>query len=217
MSQPAVIVIGAGGHAAVVGDALLAGGARLLGFTDMNSAVHGSTLCGRPVLGGDEVLNEYDPAEVMLANGLGSLGHEDRPLRQRVQEALEARGWRFCRVVHPAAIVSPFAQLASSAQVLAGAVVQPRASVGVGVIVNTRAVVEHDVRLGDWCHVAPGAVVCGDVSLGAGSHVGAGAVVRQGVKLGEQVLVGAGATVVGNFAGPCVLTGVPARPMESKQ
>ena len=52
MTRP-VIVIGAGGHAAVVADALLAGGAVVLGFTDPQPARRGSMLCGLPVLGDD--------------------------------------------------------------------------------------------------------------------------------------------------------------------
>jgi sugar O-acyltransferase (sialic acid O-acetyltransferase NeuD family) len=212
-----VIVIGAGGHATVVADALLASGRQVLGLTDPGPARHGRHICGIPVLGDDSILKDYSPAQVELANGLGSLGGEAMSLRRRVQEKLEAAGWQFCNVRHPAAIVSPFARVDATAQLMAGCVVQPGAIVGKGVIVNTAAVVEHDVTVGAWSHIAPCAVVCGDVRIDEACHVGAGAVVRQGVALGPVTLAGAGAVVIKSFAGNGTLVGVPARPIEGSE
>lgn len=213
MSLP-VIVIGAGGHAAVVTDALLAAGRQVLGVTDAAPERFGTHLCGVPVLGDDGVLANYRPDDVELANGIGNLGCAPLPLRRRVQEQLEAQGWRFCAVVHPSAVVSPHARLEGGVQLMANCVVQPGAAVGAGCIVNTAAVIEHDVALGAWSHVAPRALLCGDVTVGAGSHIGAGAVVRQGLVLGAATLVGAGAVVVSSFAGNATLVGVPAHRME---
>jgi sugar O-acyltransferase (sialic acid O-acetyltransferase NeuD family) len=218
MSAPAVIIIGAGGHAVVVADALLASGAQVLGFTDVDSNRHGQEICGLPVLGGDAVLNGHNRAAVVLANGVGGIGRVTAELPRRiVQQRFGEQGWRFIRVVHPNAIVSPFAQLGEGVQALAGSVIQPGARLGEGCIVNTRAVVEHDAVLGDFTHVAPGAVVCGDVTLGADCHIGAGAVVRQGLRLGEATVVGMGSVVVKDCSGHCVLVGVPARQLERRQ
>jgi sugar O-acyltransferase (sialic acid O-acetyltransferase NeuD family) len=203
-----VIVIGSGGHAAVIVDALLAAGSVVLGLTDVEPARHGAEVCGQRVIGDDAVLVGYDAREVELANGIGSVG--DCAARRSVQARLEAQRWRFTTVRHPAAIVSPFARVAAGAQLLAGSVVQPRAQVGAGCIVSTRAVVEHDVQLGPYTHVAPGAVVCGDVRIGAGCHIGAGAVIRQGVVVGDGTLIAAGAVVVRDHPGGGVLAGVPA-------
>ncbi len=213
-----IIIIGAGGHACVVADALLAAGEAVLGFTDADPSRHGRTLCGLPVLGGDGVLDAHAPPTLTLVNGIGGVGatarHHSEPARRTVQQLLSARGWQFGSVRHPSAIVSPFARIGAGAQLLAASVVQAGADVGEGCIINTAAVVEHDVTLGAWVHVAPRALVCGDVTIGARSHIGAGAVVRQGLRLGEDTVVGAGAVVVKDFAGGGVLVGVPARPME---
>ncbi len=216
MSLP-VIIIGAGGHATVVADALLAAGATVLGYTDANPKRHGLLLCGLPVLGNDDVLAGYRTDEVLLANGLGGLGEERVPMRQRLQQSLERQGWRFCSVIHPSAIVSRFALLEESVQIMAGSVIQPLATIGAGSVVNTAAVVEHDVSIGAWSNVAPRAVVCGQVSIGAASYVGAGTTVRQGVHIGEHTLIGAGAVVTKDFTGDGVLVGVPARPVERRK
>ena len=211
MSLP-VIVIGSGGHAAVVADALLAAGRQVLGYTDPDSSRHGRLICGLPVLGGDDVLLQHAPDRVQLANGVGGAGHGSTlGARGRVQQRLAARGWQFASVRHPSAVVSPWASVADGTQLMARAVVQPGATLAAGCIVNTAAVVEHDCRIAEHVHVACGAVVCGDVGIGADSHVGAGATLKQGITLGARCVVGAGAVVLRSFPDDSRLVGVPAR------
>ena len=216
MNAP-VIVIGAGGHAMVVADALLRNGRTVLGFTDRDPARHGATLCGLRVLGGAHVPHDPSLRGAVLANGIGGVGRaDDCGVREKVETRLTAQGWTFEGVTHPSATVSPFAEVHSTAQLLAGAIVQAGARIGRGSIVNTAAVVEHDTSIGDWCHVAPRAVVCGAATVAPRCHVGAGAVVLQGLTLGNNTVVGAGAVVVKNPAEGSRLVGVPARPREQK-
>ncbi len=214
MTHTGIIIVGAGGHAAVVADALLAAGMHVLGFVDNDPSAQGRELCGLRVLGDDAALAGHDPARCALANGLG--GTRGEGLRAVVQSRLEAAGWHFVTVRHPGATVSAFAKLGPGVQLMANSVVQAGAILGAGCIVNTAAVVEHDVKLGPYVHVACNATVCGGVTVGGHSHVGAAAVIRQGVRLGEGSVVGAGAVVVGDFQGGGTLTGVPARPMNKR-
>jgi sugar O-acyltransferase (sialic acid O-acetyltransferase NeuD family) len=212
MNEP-VIIIGAGGHAAVLVDALLEAGVDVLGLTDADPRQRGAELLGCRILGGDDALAGYAPDEVRLVNGIGSTG--DSRARRAAQVRLEQAGWRFTGVRHPRAVVSRTAQLDVTVQVMAGAVIQPRARTALGCIVNTGAVVEHDVELGEYVHVAPGAVICGTVRIAERCHVGAGAVIRQGLSVGADTLVAAGAVVVADHAGGGVLAGVPARARRS--
>ena len=206
----AIIIIGAGGHARVLADALLLSGQSVLGFTDKDASLHGTSFLGLPVLGSDElVLASRSPRDTLLVNGIG--GAAGTALRRRIQRELESRDWRFTSVRHPSAIVSPHAVIGHATQILANGVVQPGARLGPGTIVNTGAIVEHDCDVGDQVHVAPRALLCGDVRIGQYSHIGAGAVVRQGVTLGPETIVAAGAVVVANSEGRCTLKGVPAR------
>ncbi len=214
MNQAPVIVVGAGGHAAVVADTLLAAGRTVLGFVDGDPTKHGTRVLGLPVLGDDAALDAHRGGGVELANGIGGPGSTPSvgqgTLRRRVQHRLSALGWTFVAVRHPGAIVSRFAVLGPSTQVLAGAVVQPCATVGDGAIVNTRAVVEHHAQVGAFAHIAPGAVLCGEVQVGEETHVGAGAVVRQGIHLAARVVVAAGAAVARDVHSG-IVAGVPAR------
>jgi len=211
-----LIVIGSGGHAAVVADALLAAGEEVLGFTDVDASRQGLVLCDLPVLGDDaSILRLHSSPTVRLVNGIGGVRPDGA--RRAAQRRLERLGWQFVSVRHPSCIVSPFAHIEPGCQLLAGCIVQAGAHLEPGCIINTASVVEHHVELGEFVHVAPRALLCGDVRIGALSHIGAGAVVRQGVQLGELTLVGAGAVVVNDFEGHGVLLGIPARVSERQR
>lgn len=215
MNALPVIVVGAGGHAGVVADALLGAGEHVIGFVDSDPRRIGQRLLGLPVLGSDDCLINFDRVAHRLANGIGGVGDTANvPTRRaQVQRRLEAEGWQFCNVRHPSAVVSAHARLGVSAQLLAACVVQPGACIGHGAIVNTRAVVEHDAIVGDYAHIAPGALLCGGVIVGETAHIGAGAVVRQNVTVGPGVVVGVGAAVVRDVVSGVVI-GVPAHALE---
>lgn len=62
-----LLVLGAGGHARVLVDALQCRGARIEGILDPGVPT-GEEILGVRVLGGDELVGRYDPAEVRLVN-----------------------------------------------------------------------------------------------------------------------------------------------------
>ena len=207
-----ILIIGAGGHAKVVADALRAAGEHILGFADENPAKHGTQVLGLPVLGSDEVIKARLTDEIRLANGIGSVG--SLVPRRDVYLRFHGLGYTFVTVVHPRAVVAAAAELEEGAQVMAGAVVQPGATVGVNSIINTGAIVDHDCVIGRHCHIAPGCVLSGGVAIADECHIGTGASVRQGVNLGIRTVVGAGAAVVSDFSGNSTVAGVPARIVE---
>ena len=189
----AVIIIGAGGHARVILDALQLSSCKILGFVDPAFAKGSQGPGGLPMLGGDEALSSFSSSEVQLVNGIGSIG----PTSSRAAVYLRGKeaGFSFARVLHPAAIVSASATLGEGVQVMAGSIVQTGAEIGANSIVNTRASVDHDCKIGETVHIAPGVTLSGNVRIGDRTHIGTGAVVIQGISIGANSLVAAGAVV----------------------
>lgn len=208
MSVP-VILLGGGGHARVLLEALLLGGRTLAGIADADAAKAGGTVMGVPVIGDDDAVLRLRPDEVELVNGLGSIGSTAR--RTALFTAFCSRGYRFATVVHPAAVVSPHAVLAEGVQVMAGAVIQVGARIGMDTIINTRASVDHDCLIGAHAHLAPAVTLSGGVTVGDEVHVGTGATVIQGIAIGRGSTVGAGSVVVKNVPEGITVYGVPAR------
>jgi sugar O-acyltransferase (sialic acid O-acetyltransferase NeuD family) len=206
MSALPIVVLGTGGHACVVVDALQISLLHIEGVVGPDPVVD---VLGALYLGDDEILLARSPASVRLANGVGSVdaaGH-----RAKVFERFSALGFEFVVLVHPRAIIARDVLLGEGTQVMAGSVVQTGAILGRNVIVNTQASVDHDCEIGDHVHIAPGATLSGGVVVGAGAHVGAGAVILQGRMIGARAVVGAGAVVDRDVREARIVVGVPAR------
>ncbi|HIJ94495.1 MAG TPA: acetyltransferase [Desulfuromonadales bacterium] len=208
MSLP-VIILGAGGHAKVLIDALLSASATIAGIVDPNLALAGTDILGVPLLGGDNVVYEYPPSEIRLVNGLGSVGLSVN--RQQLFEKFKVTGYKFATVIHPSAVIASGVVLGEGAQVMAGVVIQPGSHIGNNCIINTRASADHDCIIGDHVHIAPGVTMSGGVTVGTCSHIGTGATVIQGLSIGNGCLVAAGAVVTKNIIDGAMVRGVPAR------
>lgn len=192
-----LILIGNGGHARVVLDALKAMGRVCVGV----AAPDGDSFEGVPGIGDDQAAWAAFPDGAEAALGLGGVparGRTGTELRRSVYEAYVGAGFRFPSVIGRGAIVSPAAGLKDGVQIMAGAVVQPGARLGRNALVNTGARIDHDTTLEDHAVVAPGAVLCGGVSVGVGAFIGAGAVVLQEVRIGTGAVVAAGVVVTGD-------------------
>ncbi len=212
-----VVGLGAGGHARVVLEALQSNASvKVIGLLDSDPQLHGRTVLGVPVLGGDEQLATLREAGIRhFFVGLGSVG--DCGPRMLLFELALKHGWSPVEVIHPRATVSPSARLGEGATLLAGAVVNACAELGRNVIVNTGAIVEHDCVIGDHVHVATGARLASTVHVGTGAHIGAGATVLQCIRIGDWATVGAGAVVVKDVPPRTTVAGVPARPIRCRR
>jgi UDP-perosamine 4-acetyltransferase len=207
-----LIVIGAGGHARVLLSALLDLGRHVVGFAEREPSE--KTLLGVPCIGNDDAVLAYDPQQVLLVNGIGSVGSVAN--RLRVFDYFVARNYRFASVIHSSALIASDARVDEGVQIMAGAIIQTGCVAHENSIINTGAQLDHDCIMDAHAHVAPGAVLSGSVHVGARAHVGAGATVIQGVHIGPDAIVGAGAVVLTDVPASCTVVGVPARPIRVK-
>lgn len=201
-----IAVVGGGGHAKAVLDALLTGGAFEVVAVVVQEAGAVEELLGVP-LAAEEALPCLRVRA--LAMGVGSVG--DISVRERLFERLRAEGFEFPAIIHPSAAVSPNAEVADGVYVGPNATVCAGARLGFGCIVNSGAVVDHDCEIGELAHIAPGAALSGGVRIGRGSHVGTGASVAQLLTIGEGSIVGVGSAVVDDVPDRVVAAGVPCR------
>ena len=208
-----VIILGGGGHARVLIDTLMQRNCKILGIVDNEKSKYGSNLEGITVIGDDSSLTCYPVDEIVLVNGLGSVkGTDDRTL---LFNKFKQKGFVFARVIHPAAVISPFAVLGEGVQVMAGAVIQPGCIIGDNAIINTKVSVDHDCRIGANVHLAPGVTISGGVIIENNVHIGCGASVIQSVRIGEGSIIGAGAVVLEDLRPQVTAVGLPARVVKS--
>ena len=208
MSRP-VIIVGGGGHAHVIIDALTRGGISVIGICDPALSKGSLGPLGVLVLGNDSALSGYPPSDVDLVNGVGSTSSTDS--HRQVFEVFSRRGYRFVSVVHPSAIIARDVRVEEGGQLMAGVVVQAGTVIGRNTIVNTGSCIDHNCRLGDHVHVAPGVTLSGGVTVGSNTHIGVGASIIQSVIIGEHCLIGAGTVVLTNVDDGCRIVTPPSR------
>lgn len=216
MSVPRCVMLGAGGHARVLLDVLrVARSARPVAVLDAAAPGRGGDVLGVPILGGDALLPYMRRLGVRhFVLGLGST--EDNGPRRRLYARAVAAGLLPLSVIHPHALISPFARLGAGCQVLPGSVINAGTRLGDNVIVNSGAIVEHDCRVGSHVHIATGARLGGGVTVEELAFIGLGACVRQGLTIGRAAVLGAGAVAVKDLAPGIVAAGSPARPLKRR-
>jgi sugar O-acyltransferase (sialic acid O-acetyltransferase NeuD family) len=207
------VILGGGGHAKVVLEALRLREPRLECIAvDADRSRWGRKLLDVCIVGGDGDLAEWlDKGYPNFAVGVGGVG--DNALRRHLFELAISCGLAPVPVVHPSATVSSWAIIGKGVQLLSGCIVNAGVTLGNNALVNSGAVVEHDCVVEDHVHVATGSRLGGGVRVCACAHVGIGAVLKQGVTVGVGAVVGAGAAVVKDVANNTTVVGVPARPL----
>lgn len=208
MNYP-VIILGAGGHAKVLIDALRLQSIELAGITDADPGKKGQRLLDVQVMGGDEEVMKYPAEAIRLANGVGSVRVNLR--RRQLFEQFKNSGYQFVSVAHPSAIIAADVVLSEGAQVMAGAVIQAGCYIGVNAVINTGCIIDHDCHIGDHAHIAPGVTLSGGTKVGENAHIGTGATVIQGIQIGRNSLVAAGAVVIRDVPDGTTVFGVPAK------
>lgn len=207
-----VILLGAGGHAKVLLDILLAQNVEILGISIPESNKKFPAFCDIPIIGNDDDVLNFNCNAVLLVNGVGSVGSTS--LRKKIFEKFTSRGFKFRNVIHSSAIISENAALPwkkwGGVEVMAGAVINFGAVIAENTIINTNATIEHDCQIGSHAHIAPGATLSGNVKIGEGVHVGAGSTIIQGVTVGENSIIGAGSLVLHDIDAKKMAYGVPA-------
>jgi len=206
-----VILLGAGGHAKVLLDALRLAGVQVKGVVDPVLAGSSTLWRAIPIIGNDDDLLKLNPDQVILVNGTGSLPSSS--LRHRLFNRFTEAGFQFMNVIHPSALIGAGVELGEGVQVMAGAIIQADTAIGSNSIINTGALVDHDCVIGPDVHLAPGVVVSGGVTIGEGAHVGTGSSIIQGISIGAGAIVGAGTVVVKDVRERHKLLGQAPRPL----
>ena len=196
-----VIIIGAGGHAKVVADAVIKNCDRLLGFLDDFKT--GNVLEGYSVLGKTaDAVSYSDNARFVI--GIGN-----NEIREKIATELEGKV-KWITVIHPMANIGIGASIGCGSVIFANASVNPGAVIGRHCIINTGASAEHDCAMGDFSHISVNSALCGEASIGKCSFLGACASVKQSVSVCEGVTVGCGGAVVKDITESGIYAGVPA-------
>lgn len=210
-SNPALLLWGASGHAAVVADVVRCQGRfDIAGLIDDLKPQKRTTLAGE-VVGSSQVLPEFlrgGVQHILIAIG-------DNAVRSRLAARALALGFELATAIHPRATCAQGVVPGPGTVLMAGSVVNVGANLGSNVIINTCASVDHECQIGDGVHICPGTHLAGNVIVGDGTMIGIGSAVREGIRIGSHCIIGAGAAVVSDVPDHSLVVGVPGRVVRS--
>lgn len=201
-----IILLGAGGHAAVILDILkarIANGEKIKikGLLDDSNKLE---WMGYPIIGSTLEANDFNEENTYFIIAIGSN-------KIRYQLSKKYSHLKFFTAIHPSAIIGSQVEIGDGTVVMPNVVINANSRIGQQVIINTGVIVEHDNLIGDYVHLSPNATLCGTVRVKPLTHIGAGTTVIQGRTIGMQSIVGAGATVITDIPDGVVAVGTPAK------
>lgn len=205
-----IIIIGGGGHALNLVEAIEAGHKYLIqGFVDRPEML-GKHSVGCNYIGTDKDLHSlYKQGIKNAVIGIGCMGEGSR--REELFFMLKKIGYQIPALIDKTAVVSKRAIIQEGAFIGKRAVVNACAQIGENTIINSGAIIEHGTVVGSHSHIAVGAVVCGQCTIESGCFIGAGSVIKQGIQIGEKSLIGAGSVVLKGIGKNSVAYGNPCK------
>lgn len=198
MTLPALLVIGAGGHARACVDVIEEMRTFSIGGLIGSPAEVGTRVLDHPVIGTDADLPALVATYSHAFIAVGQI--KTSAPRERIFRQLRELGYLLPTIVSPRAHVSRHASVGDGTIIMHAAIVNAGAVIGRNCIVNNQALIEHDVVVEDHCHVSTAAVVNGGVQIGTGTFVGSQSCVRQGIRVGERCVIGMGQQVLKDCA-----------------
>lgn len=200
------VIFGAGSHALVCRDILLANQQyEFVGFASRKPTSDSVSLDAW--ISSDEDSTMSEKFQIQWAH----VGIGDNLARKRIYERISPFGMTPLTLICQTAFVGAEVGVGSGTLISTGARVIRGSTIGNGVVINTGASIDHDCVIDDFVHVAPSATLAGGCRIGSQTLVGMGSVVLPGVSIGRNVVIGANSTVNRDIPDDVVAVGSPAR------
>lgn len=149
-----IVIAGAGGHARVVCDAILAKGEyELVGFIDANVEIGAIVFEDYKVIGNQTNLSGLKSFADHFIVAIGN-----NSIRKQLFNELK-NYLRPAIIIHPSAVIAKNVRLKDGSVCLANAVVSSNSIIGENVILNSGTVIDHDCNIGNHVHLSIGTMV----------------------------------------------------------
>ena len=183
-----IAIIGSGGHASVIAEAVSEPQAQIL-YVVPKITASDQQILETEILQSSDLLNEWT-----FICGIGITMLVDSQSRESLIDMYKEAGAQFCSVIHKSAQVSSTAIVAENVFIGPLSIINAHAVIEPNCIINSGAIVEHHAVVRRGCHICPGAVLCGGSTIGENSIVAANGVVPQLRAVPDRHLVKANTT-----------------------
>ena len=138
-----ILVLGSGGHAWPIVDAVKQSDFQLQGIIDIEYSGQNEKILGYPIIGDFSVLSNFNSDEVAIIIAIG-----DRKKRSKYYKKVREYGFKTPSIFHPKAIISDYRKIDDGVFINSGAIINAGVEIGENSIINTGAIIEHEVKIG---------------------------------------------------------------------
>lgn len=178
----------------------------VIGLLDNDIDKKGMDFYGIPVLGGNEILDDYKGKDIKFVNLITGTTN----LRYETSKVIADKGLEFDNLIHPSVDLT-MTKIGIGNYIQENVVIQANCKIGNNTAINMGSLIGHEGAIGNSVFIAPGVVVAGIVTIGDGTLIGANATVLPRLNIGKWCTIGAGAVVTKDIPDYAVVLGNPGR------